>query len=245
MEEADMSYAVFEPASNPNVRGIAAAKNLELLTFRSSPDALVALRKQFQDFGFRAQERKLTFALMRRGAQLQKEACSFHALDECTGYAFSTAFFDWTCAYGMEPQRPLKIIVSLVLLLAIFYFCLMQCQNGSGIYLFARRTQRGRERTRILRIQARVVAGNRGSGVVRLVAREWRLSRTALCFSVLTAFTIGFREFNIGQWLRMTTKQEYELRPVGWARTVSGLQSLVSGYMLALWVLTYFGRPFG
>lgn len=30
----------------------------------------------------------------------------------------------------------------------------------------------------------------------------------------------------------------------GWARTVSGIQSLLSVYLLAIWALTYFGRPF-
>jgi hypothetical protein len=37
---------------------------------------------------------------------------------------------------------------------------------------------------------------------------------------------------------------EYMLRATGWVRTVSGTQSLLSVYLLALWVLTYFGRPF-
>ena len=38
--------------------------------------------------------------------------------------------------------------------------------------------------------------------------------------------------------------REYTLRATGWVRTVSGIQSLLSVYLLALWVLTYFGRPF-
>ena len=38
--------------------------------------------------------------------------------------------------------------------------------------------------------------------------------------------------------------REYTLRATGWVRTVSWLQSLMSVYLLALWVLTYFGRPF-
>jgi hypothetical protein len=38
--------------------------------------------------------------------------------------------------------------------------------------------------------------------------------------------------------------REYVLRATGWVRTVAGIQSLLSVYLLALWVLTYFGRPF-
>ena len=47
------------------------------------------------------------------------------------------------------------------------------------------------------------------------------------------------------RWLRLLTKREYDLKAVGWARTVSGFQSLLSVYLIALWVLSYFGRPFG
>jgi hypothetical protein len=36
----------------------------------------------------------------------------------------------------------------------------------------------------------------------------------------------------------------YALRATGWVRVVSGLQSLLSVYLLAMWALTYFGRPF-
>jgi hypothetical protein len=38
--------------------------------------------------------------------------------------------------------------------------------------------------------------------------------------------------------------REYTLRATGWVRMVSGIQSLLSVYLLALWVPTYFGRPF-
>lgn len=59
------------------------------------------------------------------------------------------------------------------------------------------------------------------------------------------AFNIGFRDINFGRWLRLLTKRGYDLKAVGWARTVSGFQSLLSVYLIALWVLSYFGRPFG
>jgi hypothetical protein len=32
--------------------------------------------------------------------------------------------------------------------------------------------------------------------------------------------------------------------PEAWVRTVSGIQSLLSMYLLAMWALTYFGRLF-
>ncbi|MFI5355114.1 MAG: hypothetical protein ACHQX0_05840 [Desulfobaccales bacterium] len=62
--------------------------------------------------------------------------------------------------------------------------------------------------------------------------------------SLLSAFSLGWRELNVGNWITRMQKREYSLRATGWVRTVAGLQSLLSVYMLALWVLTYFGRPF-
>jgi hypothetical protein len=60
----------------------------------------------------------------------------------------------------------------------------------------------------------------------------------------MSAFNIGFRDINFGRWLRLLPRSEYDLKAKGWARTVAGLQSLFSVYLIALWVLTYFGRPF-
>jgi hypothetical protein len=48
----------------------------------------------------------------------------------------------------------------------------------------------------------------------------------------------------MGAWITRLQPREYMLRATGWLQTVSGIQSLLSVYSLALWVLTYFGRPF-
>ncbi|MDP1760710.1 MAG: hypothetical protein Q8L43_00630, partial [Deltaproteobacteria bacterium] len=76
------------------------------------------------------------------------------------------------------------------------------------------------------------------------ILRGWRVMRLAFYFSLLSAFNLGWRELNVGNWISRIQKREYTLRATGWVRTVAGLQSLLSVYLLALWVLTYFGRPF-
>jgi hypothetical protein len=58
------------------------------------------------------------------------------------------------------------------------------------------------------------------------------------------AFHIGFREFSVGSWIARMQPRSFALEAAGWVRTVSGAQSLLSVYFLAMWVLTYFGRPF-
>jgi len=69
--------------------------------------------------------------------------------------------------------------------------------------------------------------------------------RICMFFSLMSAFNIGFRDINFGRWLRLLTRQEFDIKAVGWARVVAGWQSLISVFLLALWILTYFGRPFG
>ena len=48
---------------------------------------------------------------------------------------------------------------------------------------------------------------------------------------------IGWRDLNGGIWIARVQPREYALRAKGWFRTVSGMQSLISIYLPALWVL--------
>jgi uncharacterized protein YjbI with pentapeptide repeats len=73
---ARLGRALFEPKSLPELRGIAAAENLELLTYDANSDPLFQLRKQFEDGGFREQERRITYALKQREAELVCATCT-------------------------------------------------------------------------------------------------------------------------------------------------------------------------
>jgi len=98
----------------------------------------------------------------------------------------------------------------------------------------------------VTRISAPRIAHRRGLlWLLQLFRREFLLWRTSMFFSLMSAFNIGFRDINFGRWLRLLTRQEFDIKAVGWARVVAGWQSLISVYLIALWVLTYFGRPFG
>ena len=51
-DNADLFAAVYEAGGSPRIRGIAAATNLEFVTYLTNPDSLAELRKQFEDGGF-------------------------------------------------------------------------------------------------------------------------------------------------------------------------------------------------
>jgi hypothetical protein len=263
LTDADLSGTNFEPKGLPVLEYIALARGLELMTYASNPGPLTQLRKQFQDAGYREQERAITYALNRRDAQPAELRSSVEAtfrrilrspgeedyampLGSFIEAAFKWVAFDLTCRYGLTPGRPLRLVLWLWLFFSIGYAVFMHWPGPSGIYFIGSRTWRGKSNSQGIQIRPRAIRASKWWKLPYVwLRREWRLLRAAMFFSLMSTFNIGFRDINFGRWLRLLTKREYDLKAVGWARTVSGLQSLLSVYLIALWVLTYFGRPFG
>jgi len=233
---ADLGGAIFEPRSLTRPEYLSEARHLELMTYRSNPGPLAQLRKQFQDAGFREQERAITYALNRRETDLSPPIERW----------FKRVAFDLTCQYGFAPGRPLRIVLWLWLSFSVVYAVFMHRPGKGGIYFVGTRWSRGKSNTQGIQIRPRALRATRWWELPFVWLRqEWRVLRAAMFFSLMSAFNIGFRDINFGRWLRLLTRREYDLKAVGWARTASGFQSLLSVYLIALWVLTYFGRPFG
>ena len=72
----------------------------------------------------------------------------------------------------------------------------------------------------------------------------WNAFWKAMYFSLLSAVNIGFEQFTPGDWIRRLQPRDFSLEAVGWIRFVAGSQALLSVFLLAMWVLTQFGRPF-
>jgi hypothetical protein len=133
------------------------------------------------------------------------------------------------------------------LLCSLLYFGFIHTSGESGLYrVYGKSVSEDTEtKTRVLRILPAKIGQTLGpQRLFHFLWREWSLMRTAMFFSLMSAFNIGFRDINFGRWLRLLTRQEFDIKAVGWARVVAGWQSLISVYLIALWVLTYFGRPF-
>ena len=246
---ADLQATIFQPNSVPEGRDVATAENLQFLTYENNPEALVQLRNVFKNGGFLDQERKITYAIKRRQAGLLWEECDSASLLDCGAYAFNRIFFDITSHYGMNPSRPLLLALAGWFLCSLIYSLFIHFPGASGVYVVKRGAYAGREHTRRLQIRRRAIPPTQRwtrtwKYPLHLFLREWRLARAAMFFSLMSTFNLGFRDFNFGRWLSMLTKREYDMKAIGWVRTVAGFQSLISVYLMALWVLTYFGRPF-
>jgi uncharacterized protein YjbI with pentapeptide repeats len=261
---ANFDRATFEPKSLPTLSGISQAENLELVTYYHNPAALAQLRKQCEEGGLREQERKITYALKRREAELSWARgtsrklpgekgtrailwSSDSILANLASFTLNKVFFDWTCQYGMSPGRPLMLGVVLWFLCSLLYLACIHAPGEAGLYRIYGQSIRDdpSAQRRVERISPLSTTHSPGPRwLFQFFRRECLLLRTSMFFSLMSAFNIGFRDINFGRWLRLLTRQEFDIKAVGWARVIAGWQSLISVYLIALWVLTYFGRPF-
>lgn len=165
--------------------------------------------------------------------------------------AFQGVFFEGTCQWGMNPGRPLQLMSAGIFIFAPLYFLALGSRGRkAGVWLLlpADRVLNRKLKDRPVKLSWRP-AGRplAAQGLARLrgrLRRVWRGVRLAWYFSLLSVFHLGWKELNVGNWLSRLQTQEYQLRATGWVRAVSGAQSLLSVYLLALWALSYFGRPF-
>jgi len=177
----------------------------------------------------RREERGITAALEREKTQ------SFETNPVESGFRFVA--FDATAEYGNSPGRPLIILVSGIFLFALPYTAALMMKNrGRGAIWMAWNEDR------LLDISS---DGNEKKKRERLSGLPFpKALLYGLYFSLLSAFHFGWRDLNVGNWISKIQPREYVLRASGWVRAVSGVQSLLSVYLVALWALTYFGRPF-
>jgi uncharacterized protein YjbI with pentapeptide repeats len=218
---ADLSEALFEPATVPPVASFQGVRGLDKLWWDTSPHSLVLLRHAFKEAGLRQQEREVTYA------HLKWQRAKNGGLEG----AFQYVLFELTTKWGMSPARAFWVLLGLIPVFALLYLL--------PIY-------RPSEQGAVWRVwdKDRTQSDKGQDAPEQLISRDYRLAVYALFFSVLSAFHIGWRELNVGSWITRLNPYEFTLRGTGWVRTVSGVQSLISVYLLALAVLTYFGRPF-
>jgi len=111
----NMAGVIFEPDTITNIKEIASAYNLDSLTYRTSPGALIKLREQLRSEGFSEAQRKITAAIQRRKFELNNSAATKW---------ISFILFDFTSAYGLYPLQPLIILMMFIYLFYRAYLLL-------------------------------------------------------------------------------------------------------------------------
>ena len=236
LKRANLSGALYVPKidSLPIISSIAEAKGLISLRYKKNKQPLLQLRKAFYEAGYKEQAREITFAIKHTETKLLLNSTlpniDSTLLNKIDGI-FGLVFFEWTTEWGMSPGNALLTLLSLIL---FFFF----------FYLFA--LQKPTERNGIWRClpDDRLVNLDKPEKSLVPFNGFWRSIPLALYFSILSAFHFGWRDINVGNWIVRLQFTEYTFQPTGWVRTVAGIQSLISVYLVAIWILTYFGRPF-
>jgi uncharacterized protein YjbI with pentapeptide repeats len=221
-----LAGALFEPTSLPHPGKISGMSGLSAIGIPSEPTAAVLLRAELRKSGLRDLERETTYAIER-----------FRTRHENSGLwrLVRLVFFEWTVQYGLEPSGAIRKLAWLALICMLLYMPAVDPPPGSS-------------ETGIWQVlpQERVIHRPDEAERRRIIAGSFpAIIGWAAYFSLLSAFHIGWRDLNVGTWLSRVQPREFALRATGWVRVVSGLQSVLGVYLLALWFSSEFLRPFG
>ena len=236
MSGANVEGMVFEPLADalPEIRSIAGARGLEKLKYERDPAALVELRDAFDESGFHKQARYITHAIWLTERRKLSKGTLLGKIESWIYFIL----FEIPSSYGMSPYRPLGILVLLIPMFSISYIFATYRQGTCGIWANRLGTAvNKRVLEKWVRIRYRTV---RPAHIEHL-----RILRICLYFGFISAFRIGFNQFDIGNWITRLQSSPYDLRATGWVRSVSGWQSLISLYLLSLSIFCLIGRPFG
>jgi uncharacterized protein YjbI with pentapeptide repeats len=233
--DANVQNLIFDIKRNslPDVLSMANTNNLSQLKFSLSPHALVELRKAFKESGLRKQEREITYAIKHSGFENALENGNLLTKIEVI---LGWVFFELPCQWGMAPERPLFIMVGLMFLFSIPY------GYAISVDIYGKEKKDGIWKVWIPGRMRDDMGGDQPKELLEDPTSKALIK--GFYFSLLSAFHFGWRELNVGNWIARIQPHEYSLQASGWARAVSGIQSLISVYLLALSVLAYFGRPF-
>ncbi len=234
---SELGDALFEPHSVPSSAGIATAKGLESLRYLQDPSALTELRNRLRRDGYREEERGVTYAL--RVSDNRRRASEGRRF----WYFLELVLFDWTCRYGMDYGRPVVLAFWLWLLCTFIYLLMMNFGKRTAIMKEYKNASSANTQL-TLNVADLSARSSKWAVGLEFLGQETKLLAWAAFFSLMSAFNIGFRGFNFGRWLRLLLPRELDLKSVGWTRTVSGIQALLSVYFFALFLLTYFERLF-
>jgi hypothetical protein len=195
----------------PIAEDLVGIEGLDSLHFNESPIGLEKLQRALSEGGMSYESKQVRYSLLTE--QSAKAGWSERTI--------SYVLFGLTSGGGIFPWRPLGILFLGVI--PVFFL----------IDLVLVRTKRGS----IQRIWPR--GGRSKEDVLTLPGLERFLS--IFYFSVLSSFHTKLSDIDPGAWITRMQPRDYILQATGWLRLTSGLQSLLSLYLLALWVLAYVG----
>jgi hypothetical protein len=251
LTEADLKGAIYEPQlkSTPDLITFLSVKNLRLIhveDINNSRASLTELRSAYKEVGIRSMEHQITAMIKYHEMQKGWRDGGWQWVESSVGFLL----FYLTCDYGAAPIRPIEILLLSMLFFAVSYRAALSRANKTSGIICIWSPKRFVRWDKIKKINnnpklfSRLLNNYFLANEINSLQKQCRLFGLAIFFSALSAFSIGWKEINVGNWISHLQSREYTLKGKGWVRAVAGFQSLFSAYLIVLWALCYFGRPF-
>ncbi|MCV6637510.1 pentapeptide repeat-containing protein [Candidatus Albibeggiatoa sp. nov. NOAA] len=225
-------------------------KDVQYYDTHAGSPVLASLRAAYRKTGMRETERIITNLLQ---LQIQERNWNKGGWEQI-GSGLSYVLFNLTTAYGLYPQRPLSLLLNSILFFAFIYWVALRFDSKRNYFEVVwesnvltssgrrgiKKGGHGLDAYHSLRFKRCC-----GDSWIKQLLLEFKMLRISIYFSVLSAFHIGWKQYNVGVWIKQLQPREFSLRVrKGWMRSISGFQSLLSLYLMVIWILTQFGRPF-
>lgn len=249
-DNANLQDAIFQPllGTLPDLISLAHSKNfntIHLADFRGGIASYNALRNAYKKFSMRSMERMITSIIKQEEMERAWDQGGWGYLESTLSYLL----FQATSDYGAKPGKPLRILLALVIILIIPYrYSLQHANRKSGIMVIWRPKRyfhwdKANVHPRELQL-SKMLHAKHPDGLIAKFREQLRLISISFFFSLVSAVSIGWRELNVSHFLLRLQSREYTLKGRGWVRVIAGAQALICAYLIVLWALTYFGRPF-
>ncbi|MCB1308074.1 MAG: pentapeptide repeat-containing protein [Leptospiraceae bacterium] len=236
---ADLENSIFEPkiTSIDSAKNICFAYNLYSLQYRKEPviangsSVLSLLSQQCRDIGAYDSAAELIYAIQNNYSELLLKK---HAYIE---YAFRYVFFELSTKYGKNPGQALKILVLNVIVFGLIYSIMIykgEPRNHIAIH------ERNHPDMEPITLNWDYIKRLHDSPFLRVLA----ISRKALYFSIASTFYFDWSFLNVREWISRMRPDNKQYEPYGMVKVLSGIQSVLGLYLIAMWFLTYFGQPF-
>lgn len=237
LHNADLQYLVYQPKYPPLPPSLALSTNLNYITYNDDPTFLYSLKNALKERGYQDAQKSVIAALRRSHPPEDSLGSKFHLLKGNVARAIQFVLFDWTSEFGSNSFRPLLIILMMWLLCGAVYAAAVLREGKAGLFLVStgERIPKGKKTPYVRRIRP---------AQLQVAPRIRSAISSGLFFSFRRTFHFGFKELDFGNWLKLLQSREFDIIAYGWPRVVSGVQSILSIYLLALSILSAFTTPF-
>jgi uncharacterized protein YjbI with pentapeptide repeats len=250
-----------------NLKG---AKNIKSLVYDYSnhlnfPTSLIPLRKHLRDSGFEREAREITYIIQNGLDQEALVDPHNKNISELIDAYFRKLAFSYTVEYGVSPGNALIILLYILIFFSAIYMILLLLQvrytfsfvgqilllspkevipGRVGIYDYEDGIFRSENLLRVVNIKVNSLPPYGPDSTLPAKCYIY-ICKHAFWFSLLSSFHFGWRDLNVGNWLARLQSKSFTYKPTNLFRTLSGVQSLICIYLVAIFVLSYFGLPWG